>query len=81
MEGSGSAGEHASPAEPTPRAEGGRGTEKKAGDEGARGEEQESGQQVLEWPLFETPSLATIRVTSYKEKQGTIVSCLLRCSS
>ena len=27
-----------------------------------------------EWPLFETSTLATIRVTSYKNEQGTIVS-------
>ena len=27
-----------------------------------------------QWPLFESPTVTTIRVTSYKDKQGTIVS-------
>lgn len=36
-----------------------------------------SGGLHIQWPLFESPTLTTIRVTSYTDKQGTIVSqCL-----
>lgn len=28
----------------------------------------------IQWPLFESPTMTTIRVTSYTDRQGTIVS-------
>ena len=33
-----------------------------------------------EWPLFETSALTTIRVVSYKQCQGNIVSVILHCT-
>ena len=49
--------------------------EKDAGEGEEQHEEKEYG-LPKEWPLFETSALATIRVTSFKNKQGTIVSHL-----
>ena len=35
---------------------------------------EDSGGLHIQWPLFDSPTLTTIRVTSYTDKQGTIVS-------
>ena len=35
---------------------------------------QDGGSAVIQWPLFGSPTLSTIRVTSYTDRGGTIVS-------
>ena len=47
---------------------------------GGDGEKGEVPGLPREWPLFETSALTTIRVVSYKQRQGNIVSVILHCT-
>ena len=49
----------------------------------ADGDEEEEGKVVLqcaprEWPLFETHSISSMRITGFANKGGTVVSVLVR---